>query len=284
MGQQDHATNYQSSYPENVPTHFPPRVSVLGCPVDNFSLEETLVSIDEIIRRRCPSQHVVVNVDKLLKARRDPEFAHIISSCAIINPDGMPVVWASRLLGVPLKERIAGIDLMQKLIEHSSQKRYKVYFLGAREEVIIRLVARYQQQYPDLQIAGYSNGYWDASQEEDIVRNIADSQADILFVGISSPKKEFFLNQYIKKLQVPFVMGVGGSFDVVAGGISRAPRWMQDMGFEWTFRLWQEPGRLWRRYLIGNFIFLLLLCKDIVKVRILGKNKREDILHDKKRA
>ncbi len=249
----------------------PQRIFVLGCPIDNLSLKETHARIDEIIAGRVPSQHVVINVDKILKIRRDSELLRIVSACDLINPDGMPVVWASRLLGTPLKERIAGIDLMEKLVERSQKSGYRLYFLGAREDVIAKVIAHYRRKYPGIDIAGYRNGYWDQLEEGRVVENIRQSGADILFVAISSPKKELFLNRYLKEMGVPFVMGVGGSFDVVAAKVKRAPLWMQKAGLEWFFRFCQEPHRLWRRYLIGNTAFLVLLCKEVFRYKVLGK-------------
>jgi N-acetylglucosaminyldiphosphoundecaprenol N-acetyl-beta-D-mannosaminyltransferase len=248
------------------------RINILGCPVDNLTMQETISLINEMIAIGGPHQHVAINADKLLKVRGDAELECVISSCSIINADGKSIIWLSKILGKPLKERIAGIDLMKKLITVSSQKGYKLYFLGAKEDVVKKVVEHYRALYPELQIAGFRNGYWDSSQEKGIIDAIRNTMPDILFVAISSPKKELLLKKYLDVLQVPFVMGVGGSFDIIAGKTKRASKWMQKIGFEWLFRLIQEPRRLWRRYLIGNTIFIILVLKTFIRVRILKKN------------
>jgi len=242
------------------------RIEVFGCPIDNLSMSETIELIDTMIQSRKPHQHVVVNADKLLKLREDENLKQIISSCDIINADGMPIVWASRLIGKKLKERVTGIDLMENLIRYAADKGYRPYFLGAREEVVNKVIEIYRSRYPGLKIAGYRNGYWKPEEEDSVAAAIQNSKADILFVAMGSPKKEIFLRKYLSGMQVPFVMGVGGSFDVVAGHTKRAPLWMQNCGLEWFFRFLQEPRRMWKRYLIGNTRFLLLVMKESFKL------------------
>jgi len=246
------------------------RVTILGCPVDNLTMEETLRVIEEMIASGKPHQHVVVNVAKLLQIRRDPKLKRIVSSCDIINVDGMPIIWASRLLGQKLKERVAGIDLMQRLIGEAEKKGHRLYFLGAEENVVRNIVEKYKKDYPHIQIVGYRNGYWSGDEEQKIVEAIKNSKPDILFVAISSPKKEIFLEKYLEDLGVPIVMGVGGSFDVIAGKIKRAPIWAQKNGWEWFFRLIQEPRRMWKRYLIGNTIFIGVVIKEFVRYLFKG--------------
>ena len=241
------------------------RISMMGCLIDNLSMEETLQRVDGFIRAGTPHQHVVVNVDKLVKASRSPELRRIINECALINADGMPVVWAARLLGRPLKERVAGIDLFESLMARAAVRRWRVFLLGAREEVVARVRAIYEVRYPGLTIAGHRNGYWSAAEEEGVARQIADSRADLLFVAISSPKKEQFLGTYQARMRVPFAMGVGGTFDVAAGLVKRAPRWMQRAGLEWFYRFLQEPRRMFRRYFIDDMAFLWLFLKEAVR-------------------
>ncbi len=237
------------------------RLEVMGVEIDNLSIEETLGLIEKKILERKPVKHVVVNAAKVVEINKNPELKAIIESCEIVNADGQAVVWASRLLGKPLKERVAGIDLMQALVERASQKNWSIYFLGAKQEVLDKVIARYKKEFPTLKIAGARNGYYKPNEEQRIADEIAESRADILFVAMSSPKKEIFLNKYLNRMNVPFVMGVGGSFDVVAGLTKRAPLWMQKLGLEWLFRFLQEPRRMWRRYIIGNVEFILLLLK-----------------------
>jgi N-acetylglucosaminyldiphosphoundecaprenol N-acetyl-beta-D-mannosaminyltransferase len=228
-------------------------------------MEETLQKIDGFIRSGAPHQHVVVNVDKLVKASKDPALRRIINDCALINVDGMPVVWASRLLGKPLKERVAGVDLFDALVRRAADKGWRVFFLGAREEVVRRVSALYRRKLPRLQVAGYRNGYWNPEEEAGVVKLIADSRPHLLFVAISSPKKEQFLRRYQADMKVPFAMGVGGSFDVVVGKVKRAPVWMQEWSLEWFYRFLQEPKRMFKRYFVDDMYFFWLLFSELFK-------------------
>jgi len=242
------------------------RITLMGCSIDNLSMEETLQTIEGFIATREPHQHVVVNVDKLVKASRDPELRQIINDCALVNVDGMPVVWASRLLGKPLKERVAGVDLFEALMRRAGDKGWRVFLFGAREEVVSQVAATYQRTYPSLVLAGYRNGYWQGELEEaQVVAQIRDARPDLLFVAISSPKKEQFLGRWQAEMKIPFAMGVGGTFDVAIGLVKRAPLWMQKSGLEWFYRFLQEPRRMFRRYFIEDMAFIWLLIKEAAR-------------------
>ncbi|UVW29938.1 WecB/TagA/CpsF family glycosyltransferase [Massilia sp. H6] len=248
------------------------RITLMGCQVDNLTMQETLGRVERFIASGLPHQHVVVNVDKLVKASRDPGLQQIINDCALVNADGMPVVWASRLLGKPLKERVAGVDLFEALMARAGDKGWRVFLLGAREEVVGKVAELYTRRYPRLVLAGYRNGYWQGAQEAAAVaEQVRASRADLLFVAISSPQKEQFLGQYQAHMQVPFAMGVGGSFDVAIGKVKRAPRWMQRAGLEWFYRFLQEPRRMFRRYFIEDMAFFKLLIKEAFKNRRAGQ-------------
>ena len=241
------------------------RVTICNIPVDALTMQETLSKVETAIIEKKPLHHVVVNVAKLVNAQKDKALRQAIVDCDIINADGLPVVWASRLLKKPLPERVAGIDLMTELVKLAGQKHYRIFFFGAKEEVVRGLVTKYSSFYGQEIIAGYRNGYYRKEEEKIIVEEIGRSKADILFVAITSPKKEIFLNQYKDVIQVPFIMGVGGSFDVVAGKVKRAPLWMQRNGLEWFYRVTQEPKRMWKRYLITNSQFIFLLFREKMK-------------------
>ncbi len=246
------------------------KVTLFGVPIDNLTLAETVDHIEEMIRQgreaaqATTRQHVVVNVDKIVKLQRDPELREAILGCDLINADGQPVVWASRLLGRPLKERVTGVDLFGALIERCAARGFRPYLLGARQEVVEKVAAILQ---PKVQLAGWRNGYWNGDEEAGVVGQIRQARPDILFVAMSSPKKELFLKRWKHELRVPFVMGVGGTFDVVAGVVGRAPRWMQRCGLEWLYRLAQEPRRMWRRYLVEDMAFFWLLAKEVWRLR-----------------
>jgi N-acetylglucosaminyldiphosphoundecaprenol N-acetyl-beta-D-mannosaminyltransferase len=231
--------------------------------VDNLSLAETISRIEQLIISGGVHQQVSVNVNKVVLAHQDPALKELINSCAVINADGMPIVWASRMLGKPLKERIAGVDLFYTLVKHSAEKGWGIYFLGAKEQVLDQVIGKIRSMYPGTIIKGFRNGYWKPEEEEGIVRTIREANAQILFVAIPSPKKEEFLNRHLNQLNTPFVMGVGGSFDVFAGNIQRAPLWMQKIGLEWFFRFMMEPHRLFKRYFIDGWCFIFLFFKEI---------------------
>lgn len=232
------------------------RVPILNTYIDALTMEETISEVEKIIARGVPTQHVVINANKVNLMNEDPELKRIVNECPLINADGISILWAAKVLGLPIKERVTGIDLFLNLVKVASEKGYKIYLFGAKEEVVRKVKRVFEEEYPTLQIVGYRNGYFTEEDEPEIVKNMAESGADMMFVAFSSPKKEYWINKYINQLNIPFVMGVGGSFDVVAGVTERAPKWVQIRGFEWLYRLVQEPRRMWRRYVIGNAQFI----------------------------
>ena len=252
-----------------------PAITLMGCRIDNLSMEETLARIGEFIRSGRPHQHVVVNVDKLVKASRDAGLRRIINKCALVNVDGMPVVWAARLLGRPLKERVAGVDLFEALMRRASEAGWRVFLLGARKEVVSLVADTYRRRYPGLVVAGWRDGYWEGENEEAAVAaQVRASGADLLFVAISSPKKEQFLGRWQEQMRIPFAMGVGGTFDVAIGRVKRAPLWMQRAGLEWFYRFLQEPRRMFRRYFIDDMAFVWLFIKEALRGRKKAADKR----------
>jgi N-acetylglucosaminyldiphosphoundecaprenol N-acetyl-beta-D-mannosaminyltransferase len=218
-----------------------------------------------MVRERGLHQHVVVNAAKIVALDHDPDLLDVIRSCDMVNADGMSVVWASRVLGDALPERVAGIDLFERLVRAASEDGTSVYFLGATEEVVNEVAAVYSRRYPGLRIAGYQNGYWD--DDAAVIDAVRACAPDYLFLAIPSPRKEFWVRDHLEALGTPFVMGVGGSFDVVAGKVARAPRWAQQTGFEWAWRLAQEPRRMWRRYLYTNTAFLRITIREWLRNR-----------------
>lgn len=238
----------------------------LNIPIDALTMIETLEKVDSAITLNKQIHHTVVNAGKVVLMQTDKELEKSVVEADIINADGKAIVWAANLLGHKLPERVSGIDLMEQLVMRSFEKGYKCFFFGATEEVVTKLVNIYKMQYSEDIIAGYRNGYFKIEDEDKIALQIAESGANILFVAITSPKKEIFLNTYKNKLtNVNFIMGVGGSFDVIAGKVKRAPLWMQNSGLEWFYRVVQEPKRMWKRYLVGNTKFICLIIKEYFK-------------------
>lgn len=229
--------------------------------VNGLTLDETVEEVHAIVRRGVPTQHVVINASKINLMEKDERLREIVSSCPLINADGASIVWASRQLGVPVPERVAGIDLFLRLAEESSKCGYRIFLFGATEEVVLKVRRELESRFPGIIIAGTRNGYFKEEDDSSIVREIRACRPDLLFVGFSSPKKEYWISEHLNELGVPFAMGVGGSFDVLAGKTKRAPRWMQRCGLEWFYRFAQEPHRLWRRYIVGNFKFVRLVSR-----------------------
>lgn len=239
-------------------------VKLFDCDVANLTMKETLDEIEKIIQKGQVTQHVVINAGKIVQMSKDQRLKEIVKNCPIINADGQSIVWASKLLNKPLPERVAGIDLMDNLIRISAKKKYGIYFFGAKEDVVREVIKKYKYKYPTLKVSGYRNGYFNEEDISSIVNDMRKSNADILFVAFSSPKKEYWLSENIDKINIPFCMGVGGSFDVIAGKTKRAPKWMQRIGLEWFYRFLQEPGRMWKRYLVGNTKFGLLTLREFI--------------------
>lgn len=251
------------------------RSEVLGCRVNVLDMSATLSRCLALIEQGDgAARQVSINAAKVVECSRDPRLTAFVNDCEVVSADGQAVVWASRLLGRPLPERVAGIDLMQRLIEEATTRGLSVYFLGAKQSVLEQAVAGLRRAHPGLRVAGAHHGYFSRSDESAIVRGIHRTRADILFVAMSSPHKELWLDRHASDCGVGFAMGVGGAIDVIAGERVRAPRWMQRLGLEWFHRLRQEPVRMWKRYLVGNFRFVALLAKELVRTRLLPKVSR----------
>lgn len=244
------------------------KIDFLGVPVDALTMQETINKIDEAIQTNTQINHVVINAGKVVSMNTDKQLFESVVTCDLINADGQGIVWAARFLGEYLPGRVAGIDLMQELVKLAHMRKYQCFFFGAKEEVVKKVVDIYTQKYcPDV-VAGYQNGYFTKEEEPVIAKQIANSGAQLLFVALNSPKKENFLYEYKHVLRkVNFTMGVGGTFDIIAGVTKRAPNWMQKIGMEWFYRFVQEPRRMWRRYLIGNLQFIWLVFKEKIKSR-----------------
>ena len=231
--------------------------------MDVSTMNETVREIAGRVERKQFTQHVVVNVAKIVNMGSDSTLSESVRGSDIINIDGMGVVLGARMLGYDVPERVAGVDLFYNLLQMSAQQGYPVFLLGAKDEIIYKTRKRIEKMYPELNVVGHHHGYfW--NDETVVVKKIKESGARLLFVAITSPKKENFINKWKGQLGVDFVMGVGGTFDVVSGKVKRAPVWMQNYGLEWLYRVIQEPRRMWKRYLLTNSKFLWLLIKERV--------------------
>ena len=242
-----------------------PARDILGVPVDPLTLDQVLDRVSDTIAQRQRLQIGVVNAAKVVNMRRDPALREDVLSSGLILADGIAVVWAARLLGRRLPERVAGIDLMHGMLRRGSTAGWRFYCLGATREVLEKVVERIGSDYPGAVVAGYRDGYFKDAEEEQVAAEIAAARADILLVAMTSPKKEKFLARWSETLGIPVCHGVGGSFDVMAGKVDRAPEAWQRLGLEWLYRVKQEPGRLWRRYLVTNTLFCGMLAREWVR-------------------
>ena len=240
------------------------RTIFLGVPVDLLSFDDTVARAVGAMTSRQLTRHVALNVAKLVKMQRDAELRRDVVESDIVGIDGMGIVWGARALGLQVPERVAGVDLMERLLAICAIQDFRPYFLGARQDVLGRAVANAVQRWPGLVFAGYRNGYFGAQEEAAVVEDIRRSGADCLFIGMPTPRKERFLHRYRKELGVPFIMGVGGGFDVLAGHVARAPQGVQRAGLEWLFRIYQEPRRMWWRYASTNAQFAGLIGKALL--------------------
>jgi N-acetylglucosaminyldiphosphoundecaprenol N-acetyl-beta-D-mannosaminyltransferase len=196
------------------------------------------------------------------------EFRQAINKADLFNIDGMSVVWALRCLGYKVPERVATPDLADEILAMAEKEKFSIYLLGAKEQILTACREKLNESFPKLNIAGSQNGYYRPEDEDFVIETINNTQPDILFIGMSSPRKELFFEKYRDVLNAKYILGVGGYFDILSGYTKRAPKWMQNIGLEWIFRLMQEPGRMWRRYLIGNNQFLWVVFKEKFKSSI----------------
>jgi N-acetylglucosaminyldiphosphoundecaprenol N-acetyl-beta-D-mannosaminyltransferase len=236
------------------------RRTFLGVPLDLLDMAGTVAAIRDAVAEGRPIAHLGVNAANLVMARDDPEYRTDLASADLVTADGQSVVWGARLYGMDVPERVTGIDLMEVLVAEAVERGWSVFLLGATDAVVERLAGQLAGR--GVRIAGRHHGYFPEEDEADVAAAIRASGATLLFVGMPTPRKERFVIHQAVPAGIPFSMGVGGSFDVLAGELSRAPRAMQRAGLEWLFRLVQEPRRLLRRYLVTNTRFLALLVAE----------------------
>ena len=245
------------------------RATLLGCSIDRLDMDETLDRCREYLDNGHFAQHMSINAAKLVSLRGDDRMRQIVEGCDLVSADGQSIVWASRLLGDPLPVRVAGIDLMERLLELAEERGYRVYILGARDEVLRTAVAKIEERYPRLELAGYRDGYFKDEEAGAVADEIRAARTDLLFIAMTSPRKEYFLSACGDRSGARLAMGVGGSVDVMAGLTRRAPRAWQRLGLEWLYRLLQEPRRLAKRYAVTNFVFASMVAGELWRRRLL---------------
>ena len=241
------------------------RVDLLGCSVDVLTMAETVERARRAMRDRQRVQHVALNTAKFVNMRTDGVLRADVMSSDIIGIDGMGILLALRLLGVPVTERVTGIDLFWEILKVCGESGYRPFFLGATPNVLNRAVNVIVKTHPSIQIAGVRDGYFRSEEEGEVVEQIINSNADCLFIAMPTPRKERFLAAHRDHLGVPFIMGIGGSLDVISGHVRRAPHLMQSIGLEWLYRVYQEPRRMWWRYAKTNTLFAGILIRAMLE-------------------
>lgn len=236
-------------------------VSILGVRVARMSMNEVLEWIRVMVEQGKPRHVVTANAEIIYRAYIDKEFFHLLGNADLVTADGAGVLLASRLLGCPVPERVAGIDLVEKMLALAEEKGWGLYFLGASQEVLEKAVLNVLGKHQKLRIVGYHHGYFSQEETGQVVSNIQEVKPDILLVALGAPKQETFIQENLKSLQVPLAIGVGGAFEILAGTAKRAPGWMQRHGLEWLYRLYKEPRRYKRMLVLPKFIILVLLKK-----------------------
>jgi N-acetylglucosaminyldiphosphoundecaprenol N-acetyl-beta-D-mannosaminyltransferase len=243
--------------------YYPARIEIMGAPIDPYTMEQTVSKTKDFVESGVFAHLAGVNADKLLQMRSDPMMDRTIRRCEIVNADGASMVAAGRKLGVDVPERVTGIDLMHELCRLSQSEGYRVFLLGATRDTVRVARRKLEESYPGLDICGIMDGYFDDEDFSAVGEEVASSRPDIVFVGITSPKKEHVIEHFRLMGLKGVYVGVGGSFDVISGSIPRAPLWMQRVGLEWLFRMMKEPRRLMRRYVVGNVRFIRLVSGEI---------------------
>ena len=238
------------------------KINILGFSVSNCGYNELLHYVNAAIKSRKITHIITANAAILVSAVYDHELREILKEADITTADGMSIVWAIRLLGHVCKERVTGIDSIFKIARNAEALNHRIFLLGASQAVIEKVTKILKERFPELQIAGYHNGYFD--NDDNTINLIKKTKPDIIFIGMGAPRQEKWIYKNKNILDIPILMGVGGSFDVIAGNVSRAPSWIQKIGMEWCYRLIQEPRRLWKRYLFTNAVFVLLFIQQYI--------------------
>lgn len=248
-------------------------MNLLGCNFDEVTQEGAVKWSEDWLANSETSGYITtVNVAILMMMRSDKTLTKFIENSALVVADGLPLIWLSKLLGRPLPERVAGIDLMQDMVRNAAETGKSVYLMGAKPGTVKKVAERFKTENPDLILAGVDDGYYTKEQEAERVKNIRESGADLLVVAMGVPRQENFLNDNWDNLGVKLAIPVGGSFDVIAGETKRAPVWMQKTGMEWFYRMCQEPRRLFKRYLVTNTQFIGLGLMSIFQTKLLKRS------------
>ena len=231
------------------------RINILGVNIDSLTMQQAVEKCEDLISERIPSMVATANAEMIMRATKDSELRSILNRSALVVPDGAGTVWAAHHLGCKMPERVAGYDLAQEILKLAPSKNQRIYFFGGAPEVAEKARLKAESIYPGIQIVGTRNGFFKPEDESQIVSEIRKSRSDVLFVALGVPKQEKFIAHHLKQLKVPLCIGVGGTFDVMAGVMKRAPEWMQKAKLEWLFRGMMQPTRAGRLMALPKFVW-----------------------------
>lgn len=253
------------------------RANILGCNIDILNMQEVINKVEEIINRGEPAHLITLNAEIAYQAQHDQTLREVINSAEMVTADGIGIVWAAQQKDYSLQERVTGIDLFYQLCFLAAKNKWKVYFLGAAPGVAERVAENLIKENPALSVCGCRNGYFDDRELEGIIADIKQKSPEILFLALGVPKQEYWINKYKDYLNIPLCVGIGGSFDVIAGIKKRAPAFMIKLNLEWLYRLITEPSRVKRQIALPKFVFLILKEKYFSGAKLKYKsNSRSD--------
>jgi len=248
------------------------KVTIGDAVIDNVTMAEAVTAVERFIARRRPSIVVTPNVDHIVRLRGDTEFRRAYRAADLVLADGAPLLWAARLLGTPLRQKVSGSDLFPEVCRRAARKGYRLFFLGGRPDSARLAAEGLRRRFPGIRIVGVlcpPFGFErDETENQRCVRMIREANPDVLLVGLGSPKQEKWIHAHYERLGVPVCIGIGATFEFAAGIVKRAPAWMQQHGLEWFWRLTREPQRLWKRYLVDDLRFFSIVLSQVMKTRL----------------
>ncbi len=242
------------------------RIEVLNVKIDVVTMKEAVECVEKFITQKKTHLVVTPNAEIIMMANQDKELFHIINGADLVIPDGAGVVWAARYNGDPMPERVAGYDLVQNLLHQAASKKYRIYMLGGSPGIVDKAKENAEKLYNGVQIVGTRHGFFTKQEEPEIINEIINCQPDILLVALGVPRQEKWIVKYMEQIKAPVAIGVGGTFDVMAGAVKRAPLWMQNARLEWLYRLLSEPKRAIRMLALPQFVLKVMTNKKISKI------------------
>lgn len=249
------------------------KVIICGIDIDNITMEDTIKKVEGYLKEDIPRRIYTPNTEIVMEAKDSKDLRDILNQGDLIIPDGIGLIYGSKLRKKPLKERVTGFDLSIEILKIANENNYSLYLLGGKEGVTKEAAENIKKEYPNIRIAGYHNGYFkgthigieNSDEEKRIKDEIKNAKTDILFVGLGFPKQESWINDHINDLNIKLAIGNGGTMDIISGNSKRAPEIYQKLGLEWLYRLIKEPSRIKRQILLPKFIFYVLFNKDSIK-------------------